>query len=395
MPEFPLIAPVRVIPPDGQASGPERGIALCLSGGGYRAMIFHLGALWRLNEAGVLRQLRRVSSVSGGSVTAAVLGMNWSRLGFDAQTHVAEAFTKQVVEPIRTLADRTIDEGSVLGGLLLPGTSVNDRIVQSYDRHLFRGATLQDLPCDADGPRFVINATNVQTGTLWRFSKPYMGDYQVGLLNQPKVTLAKAVAASSAFPPVLSPCVLDVDPDHFDPPTRGALFRRPFNEEVVLCDGGVYDNLGLETAYKRCSSVLVSDAGQKIAAEPEPKSDWARHALRVLGLIDNQVRALRKRQLIHAFIQRERTGTYWGVGSHFADYDVSDPLRICRANTVPLAAVPTRLKRMDGTIQERLINWGYAICDAGLRKHCGELLKQDYGISLSEPRQLPYPASGV
>lgn len=47
----------------------EQGIGLCLSGGGYRAMIFHLGALIRLNESGYLFQLKRISSVSGGSIT--------------------------------------------------------------------------------------------------------------------------------------------------------------------------------------------------------------------------------------------------------------------------------------------------------------------------------------
>ena len=52
------------------AAGPKPGIALCLSGGGYRAMIFHLGALWRLNQLGFLKNLSRVSSVSGGSITA-------------------------------------------------------------------------------------------------------------------------------------------------------------------------------------------------------------------------------------------------------------------------------------------------------------------------------------
>ena len=52
---------------------PEDGVALCLSGGGYRAMLFHLGALWRLNEAGFLPRLARVSSVSGGSITAGLL----------------------------------------------------------------------------------------------------------------------------------------------------------------------------------------------------------------------------------------------------------------------------------------------------------------------------------
>ena len=56
----------------------EDGIALCLSGGGYRAMVFHVGALWRLNEAGLLRKLNRISSVSGGSITSAALALHWA-----------------------------------------------------------------------------------------------------------------------------------------------------------------------------------------------------------------------------------------------------------------------------------------------------------------------------
>ena len=45
-------------------------------------MLFHLGTLWRLNEAGRLRTLSRISSVSGGSITAALVGLKWDRLGF-------------------------------------------------------------------------------------------------------------------------------------------------------------------------------------------------------------------------------------------------------------------------------------------------------------------------
>src|SRR5947209_5408833 len=62
---------------------PEDGIAVCLSGGGFRAMLFHLGALWRLNELGYLPKLDRVSSVSGGSITAGVLGLAWPSFSFD------------------------------------------------------------------------------------------------------------------------------------------------------------------------------------------------------------------------------------------------------------------------------------------------------------------------
>ena len=81
------------------ADRPQPGIALCLSGGGYRAMLFHLGALWRLNEWGYLPQLARISSVSGGSITAGVLGLKWASLGLDAEG-VGQKFEAEVVQPI-------------------------------------------------------------------------------------------------------------------------------------------------------------------------------------------------------------------------------------------------------------------------------------------------------
>src|SRR6266851_6199770 len=91
-------SPVRVIPTD-PTTGPRPGIAVCLSGGGYRAMLFHLGALWRLNELGWLQKLDRVSSVSGGSITAGVLGRHWAELDFD-DGGVAKGFNTAVADPI-------------------------------------------------------------------------------------------------------------------------------------------------------------------------------------------------------------------------------------------------------------------------------------------------------
>ena len=75
--------PVETIVTDDPSRPPAEGTGLCLSGGGYRAMVFHLGALWRLYECGLLKDVRRVSSVSGGSITAAVLALAWRRLSFD------------------------------------------------------------------------------------------------------------------------------------------------------------------------------------------------------------------------------------------------------------------------------------------------------------------------
>ena len=59
---------------------PADGVALCLSGGGYRAMLFHVGVVWRLHDAGWLKRLDRVSSVSGGSITAGALALAWPKL---------------------------------------------------------------------------------------------------------------------------------------------------------------------------------------------------------------------------------------------------------------------------------------------------------------------------
>ena len=128
--------------------------------------------------------------------------------------------------------------------------------------------------------------------------KPYMRDYRVGEVKKPTISLSMAVAASSAFPPVLSPVEMKLDPTTFSKNSGLDLQRPPFTTNVILSDGGVYDNLGLETAWKRYKTVFVSDAGGKMQAEEEPKSDWARHAYRILDLVDNQVRSLRKRQVI-------------------------------------------------------------------------------------------------
>ncbi|MFH1341525.1 MAG: patatin-like phospholipase family protein [Pseudomonadota bacterium] len=375
-------APVVGIPTDPAIEKLEATSALCLSGGGYRAMVFHVGVLWRLYETGLLAGVKRISSVSGGSITAGVLALKWRELSFAPNTIQSE-FIPKFVAPLRAFAGVTIDAESVLLGALLPG-SISDRIAEAYDEHLFHGKTLQDMP---DEPRFVINATNVQSGVLWRFMKPYMRDYRVGKVSRPKVPLAQAVAASSAFPPVLSPFKLRLKDSDFEPNSGMDLQRPPFTTHVVLSDGGVYDNLGLETAWKRHETVFVSDAGGKTEAEEAPETDWARHSYRVLNLIDNQVRSLRKRQVIDSFEAKARKGAYWGIRTNIADYELPDGLPCPLDRTTQLAELPTRLKRLDATTQERLINWGYAVCDAALRRHVDPTLKP--------PTAFPYPSSGV
>lgn len=369
--------PVRRLPDEDEELEP--GMALCLSGGGYRAMLFHVGVLWRLNQAGLLSGLKRVSSVSGGSITAGVLARSWGELAF--VNEVATSFRDVVVSPVRALARTDIDVSSVLRGAALPWTSIADQVEKVYDRVLYEGATLQDLP---DEPRFVFNATNLESGVLMRMSKPYLADYRVGRINDPTLPLALVVTASSAFPPFLSPCTLDLrDAEWITEQGNDLADRRGFRDEVSLCDGGVYDNLGVETAWKRYRTVLVSDAGGLMGAEPDVPGDWGRGLVRVLSVIDNQVRALRKQQVVGALRAGDRDGMYVGIRSDLSGYPVPDPLDAEPVVTMRLADLSTRLDAMPEELQELLINWGYVVADAGIRSYVDR--KADRG-------SLPYPA---
>jgi NTE family protein len=372
------------------------GIGLCLSGGGYRAMLFHTGALWRLNELGYLQRLDRISSVSGGSITAGVLASRWNQLAFD-QDGVATNYKEVVVAPLRGLAGKTIDVWSILRGILT-ARSIGGAIARAYRRHLFGNTTLTDLPNE---PRFIFNATNLQSGVLWRFSKPYMRDYMVGEVRlaaaapdpSPQIPLASAVAASSAFPPFLSPLVLRLKTSDFTPnsgtPTDSGenIEHPPFTTRVVLSDGGVYDNLGLETVWKRYRTILVSDGGGHLSPAERPRGFWPLQVLRVLSVIDSQVRALRKRQTIDGYKAGIRKGTYWGIRTNIADYQLPSAMNCPHAKTLALANIATRLGGLETTIQERLINWGYAVCDAAIRTHVDQ--------QAPPPNSFPYDPAGV
>jgi NTE family protein len=131
----------------------------------------------------------------------------------------------------------------------------------------------------------------------------------------------------------------------------------------------------------------VSDAGGKMSPDADPKLDWPRHTRRVLDVVDNQVRSLRKRQLISSYVRGERKGAYWGIRSHIEDYDLRDRLNCPGSETLDIASIPTRLKRMSDYDQERLINWGYAICDTAIRKHVNP--------NIRAPNNFPFPKVGV
>jgi NTE family protein len=343
----------------------EEGVGIALSGGGFRAALFHAGAFWRMNELGLLPSLDRISSISGGSITAGCLAVRWNRLRF--RNNAAENFVPEIVDPLRAFCTRTVDIRAAILGILLPWKSAPEIVQTAYENGLFGKVTLRNFP---DRPCFVFNATNFSTGVSFRFSKPYAGDYRIGLIKNPDIRVSFAVAASSAFPPVLSPAVLKLNPDRFEKEEGADLYDTiEFRKRLKLTDGGVYDNLGLQTVWNRYTAVLVSDAGAPFNVDPILRFWPGWQVLRALGIATNQARALRKSAVIADFQNGQRRGAYWGIGTEIGAYGLNDALPVPVGKTQELASIRTRLNCFSEPEQCQLINWGYAVSDAALRRH--------------------------
>ena len=342
------------------------GPGLSLSGGGFRATLFNLGALWRLNDAGWLKKLAMITSVSGGSITAGVLGFKWGKLKFDARG-VATNFPEEVAAPVQHFCTLSIDVTAGLEGLVNVFDSIPERVAAKYREELFGNATLQDLPDPATEPRFVLYATSLQSGASVRMSRKYLADYRVGLIPDPTLPLAIAVGASSAFPPIMSPVVVDLDPALWQNQEGADLFPQvEFRKRLYLSDGGVYDNMGLEAIWQRCKTVLVSDAGAPFSPEASPERSWLNQVTRVLDIACEQTRRLRRSWLVGDFVDKRRHGAYWGIATHIGDYGV-DALAKDSEATRALQHIRTRLNPFTAQEQAQLINWGYALADAAMR----------------------------
>lgn len=367
------------------SEGLKDGIGLALSGGGFRAALFHLGALRRLVELDILPSVERISSVSGGSIIAGRLAEVWDDFAHAPDVH---RFETLVGDPIRAFCDETIDIWAITKATLSPFATAGEMLEQAYAKGLIT-KRLDQLP---DHPTFIFNAANMQTGRNFRFGKAYMGDWRIGLHPGPTVPVARAVAASSAFPPFFSPVVLK-GPGPFSMVEGADLNGDPaFTRKIVLADGGVYDNLGLETVWKRCKTVLVSDAGAPFGAKPKPLSDWLSQGMRALDVTTDQARGLRKRALIDAFKRGDatdglaRSGAYWGLDTEIAEYKLPDSLPCNPKVTAELARMRTRLNRFTDREKGMLINFGYALADAAIRRYASALVKTPM------PAVWPYPA---
>jgi NTE family protein len=365
--------------------GPERtGVALCLSGGGFRAALFHLGALRRLNELGILSKVDTISAVSGGSIIAAHLAERihvWPPAGT-----VLSDWEERVAMPFRVFTARNLRTGP-LTRRLLPWNWLNETVAvkaleAGYKRQLTR-LTLGALP---DRPRFVFSATDMVFGVNWIFEKNRIGDYQAGYhYTVADYPVARAVAASSCFPPVFDPLHVGLKPDQL---SGGAAARNPRYNALIaslrVTDGGAYDNMGLEPVWKMHAVVLVSDGGATFDLEAD--RNFILRLNRYIAIVGRQAGAIRKRWLIASFIKGVLDGAYWGIGSATQHYDDKAPGYPKQLVEDIISEVRTDLDAFSDAEIAVLENHGYLLADAALQKHARALLPPN-----TVPLAIPHP----
>lgn len=357
---------------------PATETGLALSGGGYRAMLFHAGAIWRMNELGLLKKLDRISSVSGGSITAAALALAWKRLTFDAENRATNLHEK-FIRPLTLQALDTMDVGAAVIGLA-PFASAANVAAACYDRNICSGATLADLP---ERPRFIFNATSLNTAATVRFRRDYVADYHIGRMEGlGHLKLADVVAASAAFPPFLSPKDISFSGARIapDPKRPGDLATPPFTQGAVLTDGGVYDNLATETIWKTCRTMFISNSGAPFKPDADPEHNWLQQSLRVVDIALDQCEDLRKRIIVHAYGSGARRGAMWSLKVR-DDNPKLIPARLGPQDYREAMTTPTRLARFDFALQALLLKAGYLHAAFNLRKHYGA----DKGGVASQP----------
>ncbi len=290
-------------------------IGLALSGGGFRATVFHLGVMGRLAAEDLLQQVDHLATVSGGSLCA---GLVYHTNQYRWPT--PDEFTQQVVPEIAQLLTQTNLQRRYLQGILRDPLSLfrhraND--MAFLIRQLWgMEASLQDLPGAGNGPHWDILTTCYESGKIWYFNKERMGDYLLGYSFKPDVPLSQALAASAAVPGIIGPLAFDTNGFEWMQFQRGQppINIKPEFDRVHLWDGGVYDNLGLEplTNYSSKSGhyefregidfLIVSDSSGLLNKQTYPvRFRLTRSFMRLADVMKDQIQALRSRALIGYF----------------------------------------------------------------------------------------------
>ena len=314
-------------------------IGLALSGGGSRAIAYHLGCFRALHDRSILGQIEVISAVSGGSVIAAMYGYSSSsfeefdervqqllRKGLQGRITRRFLFSRRIFQSVGTilvagvlsvLADTTRSLILLILRLLRLKNSRLAHLIRKvrspfrrwFSRtHAFEDTLRLDVIGDKrmsdqrrDNVDLVINATELRTGSAFRFGSRESGIWRFGRVSNDHIKVANAVAASAAYP-ILLPAFDEVMEFH----KNGEKYR----QRVVLADGGIYDNLGTSclepdrsSAYSfnvyRPQYIISCDAGTGIFDMKATPYWWPSRVIRSTDAIFRKAQDRVRSRLFH------------------------------------------------------------------------------------------------
>ena len=354
-------------------------IGLALSGGGLRAAVFHSGVLHRLAREKHLENVNFLSTVSGASLgTALIYKFN------NGQWPDSNIYINEVLPNFRKLLttvnlQHRLYTRCVFNFWKVPFGRANllaDTIRDEWDVNL----SLKELP---DIPRWLISTTCYETGKNWRFDKQRFGDYKFGYVINPDFALADAVAASSALPALIGPYKLSTNNYSWVKFLRMSGDEKvpidPLFRGVHLWDGGIYENLALESLFKIGSGpregidfLIVSDAGAPLGIHQNRYNAL----YRLVNICMSQSRGLRARIAVNYFRLHPNSGVYLQMGNSVDEIickaSVSLDFNLALHATLPaeqvrrLQHIPTHINCFTEREFDQLHQHGYEVADTTL-----------------------------
>ena len=219
-------------------------IGIALSGGGIRATIFHLGLFKWLAENGLLEEVKRVSTVSGASLCVGLIYTH-----NDLTWPSSKTFLSAVLPSIeKVILTNDIQTSAVLRLIRSPyyWNKKPNVIARQLGHQWGIHGSLTDL---SGSVAWYTNCTTYETGKRFRFCKENMGDYKIGYVEHPDIPLSHVMAASAGFPVLIGPYCLSTSGYKWSPSKYSSADYSAPDKIIHLWDGGVYDNLGLESIF--------------------------------------------------------------------------------------------------------------------------------------------------
>jgi len=317
-------------------------VGLALSGGGFRASLYHIGVLAKLAELDMLRHVEVISCVSGGSILGTYYYLELKYLLETRPDHeitrddyialvrrIERHFLAGVQRNIRTRM--LLEFGSNLKTLAARRPPVSERLGELYERELYSriddgstgpryltGLIIRPYGAREFRPKYdnwqrlnkvpilVLNATTLNTCHNWQFTATYMGEPPARASDAEidgndrfrrmyhedappgfgKLRLGYAVAASACVPGLFDPLLFD---NLYD----GGYVAR-------LVDGGVYDNQGVASLREQdCTVLVVSDASGQTGMEYDPPDGRLAVPSRANNILMARVREAQYQFLAH------------------------------------------------------------------------------------------------